>query len=53
MLGEFPGSPVVGTPGFHCREHRFDAWSRNKILQAAQPITHKDDVSQMLLISLV
>ena len=53
MLGEFPGSPVVGTPGFHCREHRFDAWSRNKILQAAQPITNKDDVSQMLLINLV
>ena len=25
--GDFPGSPVVKTPHFHCREHGFDPWS--------------------------
>ena len=28
-LREFPGSPVVCTPCFHCRGHRFNPWSRN------------------------
>ena len=27
--GEFPGGPVVRTPCFHCREHRFNPWSGN------------------------
>ena len=27
--GEFPGSPVVRTPRFHCRRHGFDPWSGN------------------------
>ena len=26
-LGEFPGSPVVGTPSFHCSGHRLDSWA--------------------------
>ena len=26
---DFPGSPVVRTPHFHCREHRFNFWSEN------------------------
>ena len=25
--GEFPGSPVVKTPRFHCRGRGFDLWS--------------------------
>jgi len=24
----FAGAPVVGTPGFHCRGPRFNAWLR-------------------------
>ena len=24
-----PGGPVVKTPHFHCRGHRFDPWSGN------------------------
>ena len=28
--GDFPGSPVVKTPGFDCRGHKFDAWSGNE-----------------------
>ena len=28
--GEFPGSPVVRIPRFHCRGHRFDPWSGNQ-----------------------
>ena len=27
--GDFPGSPVVKTPCFHCRGHRLDPWSGN------------------------
>ena len=27
--GDFPGSPVVKTPCFHCRGHGFDPWSGN------------------------
>ena len=27
-LGDFPGKPVVKTPCFHCRRHRFDPCSR-------------------------
>ena len=26
---DFPGSPVVKTPHFHCRGHGFDPWSGN------------------------
>ena len=26
---DFPGSPVVKTPRFHCRGHGFDPWSGN------------------------
>ena len=26
---DFPGSPVVKTPPFHCRGHGFDPWSGN------------------------
>ena len=26
---DFPGSPVVKTPCFHCRGHRFDPWLEN------------------------
>ena len=26
-LWDFPGSPVVKTPSFHCRGHGFDPWS--------------------------
>ena len=29
ITGEFPGGPVVRTPCFHCREHRFNPWSGN------------------------
>ena len=29
LLWEFPGGPVVRTPCFHCRGHRFDPWSGN------------------------
>ena len=25
-LGDFPGGPVVKTPHFHCRGHRFNPW---------------------------
>lgn len=32
--GDFPGRPVVKTPHFHCRGHRFDLWSRTKIPHA-------------------
>ena len=28
-VGDFPGSPVVKTPCFHCRGHGFNPWSRN------------------------
>ena len=28
-LGEFPGGPVIRTPHFHCRGHRFNPWSGN------------------------
>jgi len=24
--GDFPGGPVVKTPCFYCRGHRFDPW---------------------------
>ena len=27
--GDFPGGPVVKTPCFQCRGHRFDSWSGN------------------------
>ena len=27
--GHFPGSPVVKTPCFHCRRHRYHPWSKN------------------------
>ena len=27
-LGVFPGGPVVKTLRSHCRDHRFDPWSR-------------------------
>ena len=26
---EFPGGPLVRTPYFHCRRHKFDLWSGN------------------------
>ena len=26
---DFPGGPVIKTPRFHCRGHRFDPWSGN------------------------
>ena len=26
---DFPGGPVVKTPSFHCRGHRFDPWPGN------------------------
>ena len=26
-VGDIPGGPVVRTPCFHCRGHRFDSWS--------------------------
>ena len=26
---DFPGSPMVKTPCFHCREPEFDTWSGN------------------------
>ena len=26
LYTDFPGSPVVKTPPFHCREHRFYPW---------------------------
>ena len=26
---DFPDSPVVRTPCFYCRDHRFNPWSRN------------------------
>ena len=26
---DFPGGPVIKTPTFHCRGHRFDPWSGN------------------------
>ena len=29
-LRDFPGSPVVSTPRFHCRGHEFDPWSGNQ-----------------------
>ena len=28
-LGDLPGSPVVRTPCFHCRQNGFDPWSGN------------------------
>ena len=28
-LGDFPGSPVIRTLCFHCRQHGFDPWSGN------------------------
>ena len=28
-LRDFPGGPVVKTPCFHCKGHRFDPWSWN------------------------
>ena len=28
-LGEFPGSPVVRTPRFHCQGPGFSPWSGN------------------------
>ena len=31
-FGDFPSHPVVQTPHFHCREHRFNPWSRNQDL---------------------
>ena len=27
---DFAGGPVVRTPRFHCRGHRFDPWSGNQ-----------------------
>ena len=32
--GAFPGGPVVKTPRFQCRGHRFDIWSGNWIPHA-------------------
>ena len=29
MAVDFPGGPIIKTPAFHCRGHRFDPWSRN------------------------
>ena len=29
QLAELPGGPVVKTPCFHCRGHRFNPWSGN------------------------
>ena len=28
-IGDFPGGPVVKTPHFHYRGHRFNPWSGN------------------------
>ena len=33
---DFPGSPVVRTPCFHCREWEFNPWPGTEILQAAR-----------------
>ena len=30
IFEDFPGSPVVKTPCFHCRGHGFCPWSRNR-----------------------
>ena len=30
IRGDFPGSPVVTTPHFHCREHKFSPWLGNQ-----------------------
>ena len=35
-LGEFNGGPVVRTPHFYCRGHKFNHWSGTKISQATQ-----------------
>ena len=29
IKGDLPGGPVVRTPRFHCRGHRFNLWSGN------------------------
>ena len=34
MQGDFPGGPVVKTPGFHCRGQRFDPGWRTKTSHA-------------------
>ena len=33
--GEFSGGPVVRTPHFHCRRHKFNPWWGTKILRAS------------------
>ena len=33
---DFPGSPGVRSPRFHCRERGFDPWSGTEILQATK-----------------
>ena len=33
---DFPGSPSVGSPRFHCRKCGFDPWSGTEILQATR-----------------
>ena len=35
MEREFPGGPMVKTPCFHCRWHKFYPWSGSKIPLAA------------------
>ena len=35
---DFPGTPVVKTPSFHCRGHGFDPWS-GKIPHAVEQLS--------------
>lgn len=38
MVREFPSGPVVRTPDFYCRGHKFNPWLGNWTAQAMWPI---------------
>ena len=40
---EFPGSPVIRTPHFHCRKHRLNPWlgNRDPVSPKVQPERQK------------
>ena len=51
-LRDFPGSPVVKTPCFHCRERVLDPWSRNQdpACGVAQPKKNQTKTNEQKLL---
>lgn len=46
MTKVFPGGPVVQTLCFHFRGHRFDPWSKTRILQILHAMGHRQKTNK-------